>query len=252
MGRSGHPGGTTVVPTEFFGLKTKSTRIVFVLDRTGSMDFPLTETSRPKKEDPPPKGPDTVTGDEKPTPAEEAARKTAGDIRKKWDDRKVEKRMDMLKKEFINTIYRLDPRWEMVARYDVFFANVDDRDGKYKKLTPELYGAIIDEAHKHKLRVAAHIFTLEDAKGLLRAGLDVFAHGVRDRDIDAEIVALFKERPNVFLVPNLPGRGVAQDEEFHRLRLYSYARAAGNYSGREGLRDSSSARSGSWMNRRSA
>ena len=54
------------------------------------------------------------------------------------------------------------------------------------KLTPELYGAIIDEAHKRGLRVTAHVFTLEDAKGLLRAGLDAFAHGVRDRDIDDE------------------------------------------------------------------
>jgi hypothetical protein len=33
-----------------------------------------------------------------------------------------------------------------------------DRDGKYPKLTPELYGAIIDEAHKRGLRVTAHIF----------------------------------------------------------------------------------------------
>ncbi len=65
---------------------------------------------------------------------------------------------------------------------------VDDRDGKYKKLTPALYGAVIDEAHKHGLRVTAHIFTLEDGKGLLRAGLDAFAHGVRDRDIDDEFV----------------------------------------------------------------
>ena len=47
---------------------------------------------------------------------------------------------------------------------------VDDRDGKYKKLTPEMYGAIIDEAHKRGLRVAAHILSLEDAKGLIRAG----------------------------------------------------------------------------------
>lgn len=109
--RPGESGGTTVVPTEFFGLKTKSTRIVFILDRTGSMDFKLTETSRPKKDDPPPKGPDTTTGgDEKPSAADEAARKAADDLKKKWDDRKVEKRMDALKKEFINTVYRLDPR----------------------------------------------------------------------------------------------------------------------------------------------
>jgi imidazolonepropionase-like amidohydrolase len=88
---------------------------------------------------------------------------------------------------------------------------VDDRNGTYKKLSPALYGAIIDEAHKHALRVTAHVFTLEDAKGLLRAGLDGFAHGVRDRDIDEEIVSLFRQRPNVFLVPNLPDRGVATD-----------------------------------------
>ena len=33
---------------------------------------------------------------------------------------------------------------------------VDDRGGTVKKLTPELYGAIIDEAHKNNLRVAVH------------------------------------------------------------------------------------------------
>ncbi|MGQ0736587.1 MAG: amidohydrolase family protein, partial [Acidobacteriota bacterium] len=88
---------------------------------------------------------------------------------------------------------------------------VDDRDGKYKKLTPPLYGAIIDEAHKHGLRVAAHIFALEDAKGLLKAGIDAFAHSVRDRDIDDEFVAMMKARPQVVLVPNLPDRGVKTD-----------------------------------------
>ena len=30
---------------------------------------------------------------------------------------------------YIQGIYRIDPRWEMVVRYDVFFGNVDDRDG---------------------------------------------------------------------------------------------------------------------------
>jgi imidazolonepropionase-like amidohydrolase len=88
---------------------------------------------------------------------------------------------------------------------------VDDRDGKYKKLTPDLYGAVIDEAHKHGLRVTAHIFALDDAKGLLRAGLDAFAHGVRDRDVDDEFVSMIKARRNVILVPNLPDRGVATD-----------------------------------------
>ena len=98
-----------------------------------------------------------------------------------------------------------------VQKVDIVKIWVDDRNGKYKKLTPELYTAIIDEAHKRGLRVTAHIFTLEDAKGLLRAGIDAFAHGVRDRDIDDEGLALFKSHKNVVVVPNLPDRGVATD-----------------------------------------
>jgi imidazolonepropionase-like amidohydrolase len=96
---------------------------------------------------------------------------------------------------------------------------VDDRDGKYKKLTPEIYGAIIDEAHKRGLRVTAHIFNLEDAKGLIRAGVDVFAHGIRDKDIDDELVAMFKQRPNLVLTPNLPDRGVKADISWLRASL---------------------------------
>jgi imidazolonepropionase-like amidohydrolase len=88
---------------------------------------------------------------------------------------------------------------------------VDDRGGQYERLAPELYGAVIDEAHANGLRVTAHVFRLEDAKGLLRAGIDAFAHGIRDMDIDDELVALWQERPNVVLVPNLPGPGVAED-----------------------------------------
>jgi imidazolonepropionase-like amidohydrolase len=96
-------------------------------------------------------------------------------------------------------------------KVDIIKLWVDDRDNKFKKLTPELYGAAIEEAHKAGIRVTAHIFELEDAKGLLKAGLDAFAHGVRDRDIDDEFVAMWKARPEVILVPNLPGRGVRQD-----------------------------------------
>jgi imidazolonepropionase-like amidohydrolase len=101
---------------------------------------------------------------------------------------------------------------EQAARkVDIIKVWVDDRDGKFKKLTPDLYGAIIDEAHKNKLRVTAHLFTLEDAKGLWKAGIDAFAHGVRDRDIDEEFLSMVKKRPEFVLVPNLPDRGVKTD-----------------------------------------
>jgi imidazolonepropionase-like amidohydrolase len=104
-------------------------------------------------------------------------------------------------------------------KVDIVKIWVDDRDGKYKKLTPEIYGAIIDEAHKRGLRVTAHIFNLEDAKGLIRAGVDVFAHGIRDKDIDDELVAMFKQRPNLVLTPNLPDRGVKADLSWLRAGL---------------------------------
>jgi imidazolonepropionase-like amidohydrolase len=104
-------------------------------------------------------------------------------------------------------------------KVDIVKVWVDTRDGKYKKLTPELYGAIIDEAHKRGLRVTAHIFEMEDAKGLLRAGIDAFAHGVRDRDIDDEMVAMFTQRPSVVLTPNLPDRGVKVDLSWLRAGL---------------------------------
>ena len=96
-------------------------------------------------------------------------------------------------------------------KVDIVKIWVDTRDGKYKKLTPEIYSAVIDEAHKRGLRVIAHIWELEDAKGLIRAGVDAFAHGVRDRDVDDEIMAMLKQRPDLVVTPNLPDRGVKVD-----------------------------------------
>jgi imidazolonepropionase-like amidohydrolase len=109
---------------------------------------------------------------------------------------------------------------ELAARkVDMIKIWIDDRDGKYPKLTPALYGAVIDEAHKNGMRVTAHIYTLEDAKGALRAGIDAFAHSVRDRDIDDEFMTLVKQHPNLVVNPNLPDRGVKTDISWLRASL---------------------------------
>jgi imidazolonepropionase-like amidohydrolase len=100
---------------------------------------------------------------------------------------------------------------DAAKKVDIIKIWVDDRDGKFPKLTPPLYSAVIDEAHKLKLRVTAHIFALDDAKGLLKAGIDSFAHGIRDRDMDDEAIALLKARPAFVLIPNMPDRGVVAD-----------------------------------------
>ena len=78
---------------------------------------------------------------------------------------------------------------------------VDDRNGRQKKLTPPLYTAAADEAHKQNLRAIAHVFDLEDAKGLVRAGVVGFMHMVRDSDIDDEMIALLKAAPGDLLRP---------------------------------------------------
>jgi imidazolonepropionase-like amidohydrolase len=105
---------------------------------------------------------------------------------------------------------RLAVRDEVARDVDVIKIWVDDR-GQYERLSPALYSAVIDEAHQNNKPVAAHIFRLEDAKGLLEAGIDIFAHGVRDQDIDDEFVDMVLARPNVVLIPNLPYRGVPTD-----------------------------------------
>ncbi|HUP39719.1 MAG TPA: amidohydrolase family protein [Vicinamibacterales bacterium] len=66
----------------------------------------------------------------------------------------------------------------------------------------EAYTALIDEAHKRKLRVAAHLVTLADAKGLVHAGLDIIAHSIRDHDVDPAFIAELKRR-NVGYIPTL-------------------------------------------------
>ncbi len=101
-------------------------------------------------------------------------------------------------------------------KVDIVKIWVDSRAGQFRKLTPEIYGAIIEEAHKRGLRVIAHLFDLDDAKGLIKAGVDAFAHGVRDKDIDDEFVAMFKARPELVLGPNLPDRGVKVDMSWMR------------------------------------
>jgi imidazolonepropionase-like amidohydrolase len=98
---------------------------------------------------------------------------------------------------------RHDVRELAAKKVDFVKIWVDDRNGTVQKLSPALYRAIIDEAHRHQLRVFAHIAALDDAKDLLRAGIDGFLHPVRDRDVDDELFQLLKARPQVFFALTL-------------------------------------------------
>lgn len=74
---------------------------------------------------------------------------------------------------------------------------VDNRDntrGAMKKMPPEVYGPLIEEAHKHGMLVHAHATNLQDQKGVVRAGVDVLVHTVANERIDDELLSLLKEK----------------------------------------------------------
>ncbi|NOT28034.1 MAG: amidohydrolase family protein [Acidobacteria bacterium] len=92
---------------------------------------------------------------------------------------------------------------------------VDDREGAVPKLEPNVYRAIISEAHANGMQVLAHLSrtsALADSKDLFRAGIDGFVHTVRDTDVDAEYLALVKAHPRTWIGPNIPSPGLTMDE----------------------------------------
>jgi len=90
---------------------------------------------------------------------------------------------------------RLSIRQMAARKADMVKIWLDDAGGALPaKVKPEVYTAVIDEAHKNGLRVAAHIYDLDDAKAIVRAGVDIIAHGVRDKPVDAELIDMMKAR----------------------------------------------------------
>jgi imidazolonepropionase-like amidohydrolase len=90
----------------------------------------------------------------------------------------------------------------IAQKVDWVKVRLDDNLGTAQKIPREAVKAAIDRAHAAKLPVAAHIFYLDDAKYLLRNGLDLVAHSVRDLPVDAEFIKLVRER-DVCYVPTL-------------------------------------------------
>jgi imidazolonepropionase-like amidohydrolase len=79
---------------------------------------------------------------------------------------------------------------------------VDGLFGTRAKVTPEFCTAVLEQARKHGKLTFAHVYDLADAKMLVEQGLNVLAHNVRDREVDAEFITMLKQR-NVTLIPTL-------------------------------------------------
>ena len=91
---------------------------------------------------------------------------------------------------------------------------VDDRRGTYPKMTPEVYNAVVDEAHKHGMLVQAHAIALPDQKAVVRAGVDVLVHTVADEKLDDEYLAILREKkPYWTTVIGLGDRSEACDND---------------------------------------
>jgi imidazolonepropionase-like amidohydrolase len=85
---------------------------------------------------------------------------------------------------------------------DMVKIRVDDNLKTTAKMTPEVYKAVIAEAHRLGMRVAVHLYYLADAKDILASGGDLVAHSVRDAEVDSELIAALK-RAGVCVSPTL-------------------------------------------------
>jgi imidazolonepropionase-like amidohydrolase len=88
------------------------------------------------------------------------------------------------------------------SKVDAIKIWMDDGNGKGAKLKPDAYTTVIEEAHKHNLKVVAEVFDLADAKDLVKAGIDGFVNSIRDREVDDALISAMKSK-NVFLSPAL-------------------------------------------------
>ncbi|KUJ60415.1 hypothetical protein AR687_18305 [Flavobacteriaceae bacterium CRH] len=89
-----------------------------------------------------------------------------------------------------------------VFKPDVIKIWVDDFFGKFPKMKPEIYKAIIDEAYKNNIRVSTHLYYLEDAHQLVSSGVDIIAHSIRDQEVDDALLLAMKKN-KVTYIPTL-------------------------------------------------
>lgn len=76
---------------------------------------------------------------------------------------------------------------------------VDDFGGKFKKMDPAIYKAIIAAAHQHHIRAAAHAYYVADAKKLVADGIDIIGHSIRDGVIDDQLIKEMKAKKVVYI-----------------------------------------------------
>jgi imidazolonepropionase-like amidohydrolase len=128
----------------------------------------------------------------------------------------------------------LDAVHELASRHvDGIKIWVDDRGGRAPSLPIALSRTVIDEGHRLGFKVSAHIYYHKDAVELAAAGIDSFAHLVRDQVMSDELIATLVEK-GIYVMPNIgiPERGThtavpAWFDEPHLAGLLADAEPAG-------------------------
>jgi imidazolonepropionase-like amidohydrolase len=98
---------------------------------------------------------------------------------------------------------------ELAARkVDVIKIWVDDRGGRAPSLPIALSRTVIDEGHRLGFKVTAHVFYHKDAVELAAAGINNFAHLVRDMEMSDALIATMNQK-GIYVMPNIgaPERG---------------------------------------------
>ena len=92
---------------------------------------------------------------------------------------------------------------ELASKHvDIIKIWVDDRGGRAPELPFALSRLIIEDGHSAGLKVAAHIFYQKDAEELAAAGVNVFAHLVRDKEMSDALIASMLEH-HIYQMPNI-------------------------------------------------
>ena len=102
--------------------------------------------------------------------------------------------------EAIETVNQLASDGYAIAK--IWVDARDERRGAQIKLSPDVYGAVLDEAQDNDMRIIAHATTLADHKMLVELGNRRFIHMPYDRAVDDDYLDLV-QRNNVFIVPTL-------------------------------------------------
>jgi imidazolonepropionase-like amidohydrolase len=79
---------------------------------------------------------------------------------------------------------------------------LDDAGGTAPQMPAEMVRAVVEASHARDIRVAAHIHDLSQAQIALENGVDILAHGIRDKEVDEATLTRMQDR-GVWYIPTL-------------------------------------------------